>query len=331
MSDRLERLLNLVIALRETRRPLTAAEVRQRVAGYGQDDPESFRRMFERDKADLRDLGVPVEVAVDRFDDTAAYRIDPRRYDLPPVRLEPDELAALAVALAATGLRDDARVGLGKLAVDAGADVDDTAAAGLGVDLDSPHRSELLEAVLSRTAVRFAYRPLGRDAAPRTVDPFGLVHRTGRWYLVGRDHDRDDRRSFRLDRIEGRVRTAGPPGGFAAPAEPVAVDQVVPAPRAQGPATARVAADADVAWLVARRARGGGEPLADGRTAYRVAVGDPERFTSWVLEHAGGVEVLDPAPLREGVVAAAREALAAAGAAHPTRPTRPARPTRPGG
>lgn len=319
MSDRLERLLNLVIALRETRRPLTAAEVRQRVAGYGQHDPEAFRRMFERDKVDLRGLGVPVEVVLDRFDETASYRIDPRRYDLPPVRLEPDELAALSVALAATGLRDDARVGLGKLALDAGADVDDTAAGGLGVDLDAPHRSELLEAVLNRTAVRFTYRPLGREAAPRTVDPFGLVHRTGRWYLVGRDHDRDDRRSFRLDRIEGRLRSAGPPGGFDPPAEPVTVDQVVPAPRADGPATARVAADADVAWLVARRARGGGEPLSDGRTAYRVAVGDPERFTSWVLEHGGAVEVLEPSALREAVVATARAALAEAAPARTGR------------
>jgi len=313
VPERLERLLNLVIALRETRRPLTAAEVRERVAGYGHDDPEAFRRMFERDKADLRRLGVPVEVVADRFDDTAAYRIDPRRYDLPPIRLEPDELAALAVALAATGLRDDAGRGLDKLAVDADFRADDGAAAGLGVDLEAPHRSELLEAVMTRTAVRFTYRPLGREAGVRTVDPLGLVHRSGRWYLVAQDHDRDERRSFRLDRIEGTVRTVGAAGGFEAPAGPVAVDDVVPSPPADGPASARVAADAEIAWLVARRARGGGEPLPDGRTAFAVAVGDPERFASWVLEHAGAVEVLEPASLREAVATAARQALTAAG------------------
>jgi hypothetical protein len=108
MTDRLERLINLVIALRETRRPMTAADIRTRVAGYGQSDQEAFRRMFERDKADLRDLGVPVETAsLEPYDDRPGYRIDPRQYNLPDVRLAADELAALALAVEATGLTDD--------------------------------------------------------------------------------------------------------------------------------------------------------------------------------------------------------------------------------
>lgn len=312
MTDRLERLINLVIALRETRVPMPAEEIRRRVAGYGQPEYEAFRRMFERDKADLRALGVPIETeSHDAFDDTAGYRIDPKRYDLPALHLEAAELAALALALQATGLRDHGMTGLLKLQVDAGEP--DAGAIppnpGLGVDLGAPHLEALLEAQATRTPVRFAYRAPGRDLAERTVDPHALVHRKGRWYLVGRDHERDARRSFRLDRIEGGLATAGQPGAFPPPPH-VGVDDVVPA-AGDGPDSAQVVASPEVAWQVARRARGGGRDEADGWTAYEVAVGEPEDFLAWVLEFGPDIEVRGPAELRDAVAARLRRAAEA--------------------
>lgn len=315
MTDRLERLINLVIALRETRSPMTAEEIRRRVAGYGQEEYEAFRRMFERDKSDLRALGVPVETApLDPFDDKQGYRIDPRRYDLPELHLEPAELTALALALRATGLYDAGGTGLLKLQVDAG-DPDSRgvpADAGLGLDLGAPHLEGLLEAQATRTPVRFAYRPAGREESVRTVDPHALVHRRGRWYLVGRDHDRDDRRSFRLDRIAGKVRTAGEPGAFPPPPE-VGVDDVVPATGA-APLSAEVLASPEVAWDVARRARGGGREQPDGWTAFTVAVGEPEDFLAWALDLGADVVVREPEELRQEMVrrlTAARDAALA--------------------
>lgn len=309
--ERLERLINLVIALRETRRPMPAAEIRRRVAGYGQEDHEAFRRMFERDKADLRALGVPVETAaLDRLGEEVGYRIDPKRYDLPAVRLAPDELAALAVALEATGLAQEAGTGLLKLGVDAGDPTSDLGrrSTGLGVDLAAPHRTELMQAQLTRTRVRFRYAPAGRDVSSRTVDPHALVHRRGRWYLVGFDHDRQARRAFRLDRISGPVRTASDAGAFPPPPD-VSVDDVVPTVdvgRVQ--AEARVAPS--IAWLVARRARGGGRPDADGWTRFDFEVTDEDVFASWALQFADEFEVLAPASLRARLVervTAARE------------------------
>jgi predicted DNA-binding transcriptional regulator YafY len=311
MTDRLERLINLVIALRETRRPMSAADIRTRVAGYGQSDPEAFRRMFERDKADLRDLGVPIETAMlDAFDDRPGYRIDPQRYNLPDVRLAPDELAALAVAVQATGLDDEAGPGLLKLEVavgDPGGDrrrVDPR----LGVSLEAPHRETLVTAQVTRTAVRFDYRPMGRKVAQRTVDPHALVHRRGRWYLVGRDHARDDRRAFRLDRIEGKVVTTGPPDAFDPP-PPADVDDVVPAPPPGAPTTAEVMATEDVAWLVARRARGGGQARDDGWVRFTVGVRDPDDFTAWVLSFGPDLRVVAPDELRAAVTERLRALL----------------------
>ncbi|MBW3603251.1 MAG: WYL domain-containing protein, partial [Actinobacteria bacterium] len=226
--DRLERLLNLVIALRETRLPLTAEDIRTRVAGYGQEERESFRRMFERDKADLRELGVPItQSRVSRWDDRQGYRIDARAYELPPLAFAGDELTSLAFAVALTGLGDEAGSGLLKLAVDA--DYPDAATAAttppVRLEVDAPHRRDLMAAIHGRTTVAFTYRPRGAQAGRRRVDPQALVHVRGRWYLLGHDHDRDADRTYRLDRITSTVRVVSEPGAFPARNRPVAPDE----------------------------------------------------------------------------------------------------------
>ncbi len=298
MVDRLERLLNLIIALRASPRPMSAEAIRSRVAGYGDRPDEAFRRMLERDKADLRALGVPIEtVPVDRWRDRHGYRIDPARYDLPPLDLDADELAALALAAQAAGLGDDARRGLRKLTVDAGPSATRPADPPVRVPLSEPRLLALEAARARREPVAFAYRPPGRGASVRTVDPWGLVHRSGRWYLVGRDHDRAERRAFRLDRVEGEVDVVGAPGSFT-PAE-VAIDDVVPD---GGGVTAEVAAEAELAWRVARRAEAAGVPGSAGRTLFRVRSRSAEELVGWVVGLGPGVELLGPPALRAAVV-----------------------------
>jgi predicted DNA-binding transcriptional regulator YafY len=290
---------------------MTAAEIRERVAGYGQSDQDAFRRMFERDKADLRDLGVPIDmVSLEPWEDRPGYRIDPQRYNLPDVQLAPDELAALALAVQATGLSDEGYAGLLKLEVAAGQPHGPRAERPpIGVALDAPHLQALVGAQLSATSVRFAYRPLGRDVSDRTVDPYAIVHRRGRWYLVGHDHDRDERRAFRLDRIEGAVSAVGSAGAFEPPAEGVGVDDVVPAPPEGGPQTAEVIASDEIAWQVARRARGGGGPADTGWTRFTVGLRDPDEFVSWALSYGPDLVVTSPHELRDRVAGALRALL----------------------
>lgn len=310
-SDRLERLLNLVIALRETRRPMTTREIHERVAGYGQPDWAAFRRMFERDKADLRDLGVPIVVVpVDRHDPTEGYRIDPRHAELPPLALEPEEVTALSLAASVTGLDAVARSGLRKLEIDADAPGVTDAAPEVGVELPlvAPHLLGLLAAHRTRTPVRFAYRTAdGRDTT-RTVDPHGLVHRGGRWYLVGGDRDRDADRAFRLDRIIGDVAHAGPAGSAAAPPQPVAVDDVLPEQPA--PRTAQVWAREPALAEVRAAAEAGGEPAEGAWWRLPVAFRDPHRLAGWALRLAPDAVVVAP---DEAVAAFRRAATALAG------------------
>lgn len=302
VSERLERLLNLVIALRESATALTAEDVRERVAGYGQPDADAFRRMFDRDKAALRELGVPVAV-VEGWDGRPAYRVDPEAYDLPPLELTQAEVAALALATSAAGLQDEARPALERLAVDAG---EPAAAAApvprVGLDLEDPRWPAIAAAQLARQRVAFRYQAPGRAASRRTLEPWALVHRRGRWYVVGRDVDREERRAFRLDRIIGDVEPVGEPGAFPAPRADVSVDDVVPAAREDGPAMAEVRAGPDAAWRIARRARGAGRPAARGDTEFTVPVGDPDAFVGWIVDLGPDVELVAPPDLRQRLV-----------------------------
>lgn len=210
--SKLERLLNLTAALLDTGRPLTASELRHRIEGYPDNDV-AFRRAFERDKDDLREMGIPISrVMVDGEDGQSvdAYRIRKDDYYLRDPGLTPEELAALHLAAAAVrmdGLQGmEALWKLGGAAGDAGPDVDD---GGPEVHLPSdPHLVPLFGAIAERRVVRFRYQ--GEE---RALEPHRLDFRRGRWLLSGWDQVRDAERHFRLERIEGDP-ALGPAGGF---------------------------------------------------------------------------------------------------------------------
>ena len=174
---RTERLVNLVICLLSTRRFLTAAQIAATVPGYEHDpndpkDHEAFQRKFERDKAELRDLGVPLETGTSSaFDAEPGYRITRRDYALPDIPLEPDEAAAVGIAARLwrhAGLAEAASSGLAKLRA-AGIDVDPQATLGVEpvVTVDAAF-APLTAATRNRQAVTFDYR-VPEDDAPRAA------------------------------------------------------------------------------------------------------------------------------------------------------------------
>jgi proteasome accessory factor B len=218
-----ERLLCLVVCLLSARRYLTATQIRAAVPGY----PESFdafKRMFERDKDELRELGIPLETGTNAVgDEELGYRISRQAYELPDIRLEPDEVAMLGLAARVwrraelAGAADGALLKLRA----AGADAQD--------DLSQPRieprvRTEpafgpLWEAVRDRRPVTFGHRVPGRNTTlRRNLEPWGVTYWRGRWYVVGFDTDRQAERVFRLSRIEGTVSFTGPAGSVTVPA-----------------------------------------------------------------------------------------------------------------
>ncbi len=227
-ARRAERMVNLVLCLLSTRQFLTAEQIRRSVPGYEPDDhtgraDEAFKRMFERDKAELRELGIPLETGrTSMFDVEDGYRIARRDYELPEVAFDPAEAAAIGLASRlwqSATLGSAARTALLKLRA-GGVDVDDRAAPGAipHIDAGEPGLSALLDAVQTRRAVRFDYRKSGSNVAEtRTVEPWGVLSWHGRWYLVGLDRERAAPRAFRLSRVAGAVRTNGAPGSVVRP------------------------------------------------------------------------------------------------------------------
>jgi proteasome accessory factor B len=229
-TSKVERLVNLVIALLSTRGFIPAEKIRSSVAGYSESpNAEAFSRMFERDKNELRDLGIPLEVGrISALDPTEGYRINREAYSLRPVELTPDEAAAVAVA---TGLWQSPELitatqgALLKLRA-AGVEVDpDAQVAIASAGVPGLRGSEdvleiLLSAIDSRQAVQFPHRPSRAEPyTTRTVEPWGVITQKGRWYLVGHDRDRDATRTFRLSRMGADVTPIGPAGAITVPGD----------------------------------------------------------------------------------------------------------------
>jgi proteasome accessory factor B len=300
LMRRIERLINLIIALLETREPMTAQQIRDEVAGYEQESPDAFRRAFERDKEALRNMGIPVEVS-ERHPlggEPEGYLIPKARYYLPQLDLEPDELAALKIAAdAILGSGDIASAGYMKLSVEG----DGTPVTGprvmWGADVaaENPLLSPLYSAVLDRRTIRFRYRAAGsEEVALRTVDPYSLVNKRG-WYVVGRDHMREEPRSFKLSRIEGPVETLDegfdPPKGFDAAAHLAGEPWEIGAERA----VVVVRFPAAFEWWVEQNLRDApSSRVPGGGIDVEFEVGNLDALISWLLGFGSDFEIVDP-------------------------------------
>ena len=227
-ARRAERLVNLVICLLSTRQFLSAERIRDAVPGYEAGDgsratDEAFKRMFERDKAELRELGIPLETGRNSsFDTEDGYRIRRGDYELPAIEFDAAEAAAVGLAARlwqSATLGEPARHALIKLRA-AGTEIRaaDTPGAVPHLDASDPSLPALLEAARTSTVVRFDYQKSGAGMAEsRTLEPWGVLSWRRRWYVAGFDRDRDEPRSFRLSRIAGRVETVGRPHAFQRP------------------------------------------------------------------------------------------------------------------
>jgi predicted DNA-binding transcriptional regulator YafY len=303
--DRIERLTNLLALLLETNEPLSLVEIAGELNGQYPDTDQARRAAFERDKAALREIGVPIEteiVAGGPYSGQTRYRIHRRAYELADLDLADDEMRALQVAVAAvrtgTGLGQEAIWKLGgalgeeRLSVSA-------------VVPDRPELPIIRTAVATRSTIEFSYR-----GQHRVLDPWGLLLRGGFWYVIGYDHDRRAQRTFRIDRFDGGARAIATraAGSFERPA---AFDPrtAFPAdPKEIGHDTfdgveAEVLIDAMRAVAVEREL--GSDRVID-RSAdgivVRVPASNLPAFRSWVLGLLEHAVVLGPPEVRADIV-----------------------------
>ncbi len=300
MQRVLERLLNLLAFLLTVEHPVTADEIRHTVAGYDQETDEAFRRTFERDKDLLRGLGIPLRLqATDAWEVEHGYVVPRDEYALEDPGLTDEERAALwlaaqSVRLGGSGPGPAAIFKLGGTPMTGGGEP-------LAADLG--HEPELLallfDAVTERRRIRFPYRD-----KRRRVDPYGLAHRLGHWYLVG-DQMEGGIRAYRVDRM-GFVNLDMESGSFERPVGFRVGDHLPEAPWEAGDAgiTATVRFDPAVAWWAVRQLTGRAERTEepDGGVVASIPVGSPDAFIGWMIGLDDHAEILGPPELRSRFV-----------------------------
>ena len=233
-TDKLIRQLSLVAFLMAERRALTARDVKGNVEGYSEMSDEAFARRFYSDRAELRDLGVPLQSQRDEFTGEELYTLRSERYFLPPLDLTDDELAALQTCFylleGKFAYAEPLRLALQNLALGRPGLADEApSATAVRVEMRDPDYSaempgrlaKLETAISKQRTVKFGYRAMtsGKETE-RTLNPYGLLHDRGVWYVVGADLDRDAIRTFRVSRIRGDIRFATRrERDFRAPAE----------------------------------------------------------------------------------------------------------------
>jgi proteasome accessory factor B len=314
-----ERIVNLTIALLVAGRYLPKTRIRELVEGYHGLSDAAFERTFERDKDELRALGVPIEVGgYDAFfDDEAGYRILPSEFSLPPIELDAEEASVVGVAARVwqhASMAESTQSAMTKLRA-AGVEPDPSALSALEPSVQATEAAfdPFWNAVLERTRVRFTYR----DGSPRTLEPWGMTSRKGRWYVVGRDVDRDATRMFKLSRVTDLPVRVSRPDAYAVP-DGLDLRALARSLDPQEPtAEALLAVRPGKAPSLTRRGRRS-EPTPDlawtpdGYEGWWVGYGSLPAMADEVAGHGADVLVVEPVALREAVVRRLRDVAALA-------------------
>ena len=302
-----ERLLNLVIALLSTPRYLSREQIRTLVEGYDRATSElAFQRMFERDKEDLRALGLEILVGpTDPYtDEMDGYRIPPGDYYLPEIHLTPSEATLVGLASSVwtqPDLAGSVTSALGKLRA-AGQEIQLDQASFLAPRLTArePAFSALWEALAERTPVSFTYHGKLRE-----VQPWRLILRSGAWYLLG-EVIGTGARIFKLARIEDAPDKTGPPGAYEIPASEVVLASTRALEPAEPTSQVRLALRECAAGSLRRRGQVLGPAPLDGYDLVEVPYAREDEILATVCAMGTDALVISPAKIRDAVVAQLR-------------------------
>lgn len=349
-TPKIQRWIDLLASLLARKYPVALEDLVRDVPGYATDQNKAaLRRMFERDKDELRSFGIPIETIESADGDVSGYRLDSRHFYLPYLTLrsegraaptrkldkfgyrnletlsfEPDELTAVSDAAARVRelgdplLAEHVESAIRKLACDLPVGAATTGSTQV-IPPRAKARPEILaqlgDALTRRKRVTFTYHTMGTDAtSARTVELFGLFFLNQHWYLAGRTPDDPTLKNYRLNRItEAQVNAAKP--GTPDYAIPTEFD--LRAHARSRPAWELGAGDSATAIVAFRSATGAaaaaarlGEPVDGHADRRRFQVRRLDAFARWLLSFAGDLEPIAPRELVDEYLGLVRETLA---------------------
>jgi len=298
-----ERMLNLLALLVTRSGPLTLRQIRYELGDHYPANDAAARASFERDKAELRKLGIPVDMVTLGGAEAGegAYSIDRRSFELSDLGLSPVERDALQMALATVRL--GASAGDEALWKMGGERLLSGRVTSINLEIGDEILHALAEGLMESRTMLFTYKGERRE-----VDPYGMLARGGHWYLIGFDHVRGAQRVFRIDRIEGLIE-AGEKNSFERPAgfdprSAVPTEQEMLEMGGEIPRRARVRVDAPLAERVVGEL--GEESIVyrgeDGSIDFLVPCTNVASFRTWLLAMVDRAEVLEPDDVRQHVV-----------------------------
>jgi proteasome accessory factor B len=222
VSRKSERLVNLTIALLATKRWLTKSQIFSSIDGY-EGELEAKERMFERDKDDLRNLGITIEVGSfdPLFEDEVGYRIRPESYTAKLESITPREISLISLATQAWkgAVLDSAAlsalVKLKSLGIDS--DIDSIPAMAPNAPHSDSNFLAIINAIANRHVISFSYLNADFEIQERVLEPYGVGTKSGLWYVAGFDLDRKELRLFRLDRVESEIKQQGKSSAYEIP------------------------------------------------------------------------------------------------------------------
>jgi proteasome accessory factor B len=301
--DAAERMLNLLALLVDRSQPVTLKQIRAELAGQYSDKDEAARAQFERDKAELRNMGIPIDMVTlgGAQAGESAYAVQRTNYELADLDLSDDEMSALQLAVATVHLAaQEGEQALWKLGAER---VDDSLLGRVTVPFQDPNLARVMSAIVARAPLTYRYK--GEE---RKVDPYGMLARRGYWYLIGWDHLRKAQRVFRVDRIEGDV-VAGKRNSFAMP-KGMDLLRAVPTERQMLAAGdyehshALVRVDASLVKQVVREFGEGAieRHESDGAAVFNVPCSNLSAFRLWLFAMVDKADVLEPLEVRDIVI-----------------------------
>ena len=302
VSRKSERLVNLTIALLATRRYLTKSEIFRSIEGYEGSD-ESKERMFERDKDDLRSLGIEIEVGGfdPIFNDEAGYRIKPESYALDLGEISGADIALLSLAAnawngqALNAIAHSALLKLKSMGIDS--DIDAIPMLAPRMVSASSELVTVVEAITTRSPITFTYIGQDLENQKRTLNPYALASRDGFWYFAGMDLDKGAIRTFRLDRVEGEIVVGKKTASFEIP---TGFDLFSHLDEGISAKLATIDIRKGKAFALRKKAL---SVVEKGEwDQITIQYGDDATFIDSLLWHLDDVVVIEPSELRESVV-----------------------------